>query len=148
VRMLDLLADGLRRRASAGRDSVAAMSTDSDEVDARLRELGTWQAATLARLRDVVRGADPDIVEEIKWRKPSNPAGVPTWSCDGLICTGEMYKGWVKLTFTKGWELDDPAGLFNAGEGKRRAINVGEGEEVDAAALEALVREAIRVNRL
>jgi hypothetical protein len=102
----------------------------------------------LARLRAVILGADPEIVEEVKWRKPSNPAGVPVWSRDGIICTGETYRDKVKLTFAKGASLADPSRLFNASldAGTRRAIDIREGDHVDERALTALVREAITVN--
>ena len=102
----------------------------------------------LDRVRTIIRDADPDIVEDVKWRKPSNPAGVPVWERDGLICTGETYRDKVKLTFAKGASLDDPAGLFNSSlDGNvRRAIDIHEGEQIDAAALKALVREAVALN--
>ena len=102
----------------------------------------------LDRVRTIIREADPDIVEDVKWRKPSNPAGVPVWEHDGLICTGETYRDKVKLTFAKGASLDDPAGLFNSSlDGNvRRAIDIHEGEPIDAAALKALVREAVALN--
>ena len=102
----------------------------------------------LDRVRRLIREADPDIVEDVKWRKPSNPAGVPVWEHDGLICTGETYRDKVKLTFAKGASLDDPSGLFNSSlDGNvRRAIDIHEGEQIDAAALKALVREAVALN--
>lgn len=110
---------------------------------------GDWRDATLARLRTLITQADPEIVEERKWKKPSNGmTGVPVWSRDGIICTGETYKHAVKLTFARGAALADPAGLFNAGlEGNtRRAIDVREGEAPDAPALQALVRAAVALN--
>ena len=118
------------------------------DVDAKLAELPDWRGKTLARMRALIREADPDVVEEIKWRKPSNPSGVPAWSHGGLICTGETYKDKVKLTFAKGASLRDPAGLFNASldAGTRRAIDISEGEEVDAEAFKALIREAVALN--
>ena len=102
----------------------------------------------LDRVRTLIREADPEVVEDVKWRKPSNPAGVPVWEHDGLICTGETYRDKVKLTFAKGASLNDPAGLFNSSlDGNvRRAIDIHEGEEIDAAALKALVREAVALN--
>jgi hypothetical protein len=102
----------------------------------------------LARIRRLIQQADPDVVEEVKWRKPSNPAGVPVWSHDGIICTGETYKSAVKLTFAKGAALADPARLFNSSlEGStRRAIDIREGEEIDAAAFQALIRAAVALN--
>lgn len=101
------------------------------------------------RVRSLISSADPDIVEEVKWRKASNPDGVPTFSCDGLICTVETYKDKVKLTFAKGASLDDPSGLFNASmdAGTRRAIDVPEGGDLDGDALVELVREAVALNR-
>jgi hypothetical protein len=120
----------------------------ADEIDERLRGLGDWRGQTLGRLRDLIREADPDVVEEVKWRKASNPAGVPVWSHSGMICTGEVYKDKVKLTFAKGASLPDPAKLFNASldGGTRRAIDVREGETVDEAAFKALIRAAVALN--
>lgn len=122
--------------------------SDSMEIDAKLASLSDWRGATLARLRRLIHDADPDVVEELKWRKPSNPSGVPTWSHAGIICTGEIYKDKVKLTFARGAALEDPKGLFNAGfgGGTRRAIDLIEGAEIDAAAFKVLIREAIAVN--
>jgi len=122
--------------------------TASEEIDAKLARLGDWRGATLARMRRLIREADPQVVEELKWRKPSNPSGVPTWSHAGILCTGELYKDKVKLTFARGAALADPAGLFNSGlgGGTRRAIDIAEGEEVDAAAFKALIGEAAAVN--
>ena len=110
--------------------------------------MSDWRADTLDRMRKLIREADPDVVEDVKWRKPSNPAGVPVWEHAGLICTGETYKDYVKLTFAKGAQLDDPAGLFNAGVGgnTRRAIDIREGEEVEADAFKALIRDAVAAN--
>lgn len=111
-------------------------------IDARIAELGDWRGAMLARVRGLIREADPAVVEEWKWR------GVPTWSHAGIICTGETYKAVVKLTFAKGASLDDPAGLFNASlEGNvRRAIDIREGEDIDAEAFKALVLSAVALN--
>jgi hypothetical protein len=122
--------------------------TVSEEIDAKFAKLGGWRGTALARMRRLIREADPDIVEQIQWRKASNPSGVPTWSHAGLICTGEVYKDKVKLTFARGAALDDPKKLFNTGfgGGTRRAIDIHEGEEVDAAAFKALVGEAIAAN--
>ena len=105
-----------------------------------------WRARTLERVRRLIQAADPEVVEEVKWRKPSNPAGVPVWSNGGIICTGETYKAVVKLTFAQGASLEDPAGLFNASlEGNvRRAIDIREGEKLDERAFKALVRRAVR----
>jgi hypothetical protein len=112
-------------------------------IDARIAELGDWRGETLARLRALIHQADPDVVEEWKWR------GVPVWSDAGIICTGETYKAVVKLTFAKGAALDDPAGLFNSSlEGNvRRAIDVHQGEPLDEAAFQALIRAAVALNR-
>jgi len=109
---------------------------------------GDWRAETLARVRAVIKEADPDAVEEMKWKKPSNPSGVPVWSHAGIICTGETYKDKVKLTFAKGAALDDPTGLFNSSlEGNtRRAIDIREGESIDEDAFKALVRSAVAMN--
>jgi hypothetical protein len=108
-----------------------------------------WRGETLARVRALIEHADPDVVEEVKWRKPSNPAGVLVWSHDGMICTGETYKNKVKLTFAKGAALEDPSGLFNGSlEGKtRRAIDIYEGDEIDADALTGLIRAAVMLNK-
>lgn len=121
------------------------MSTDESPsclIDKRIRELADWRGETLARVRDLIKQADPEIVEEWKWR------GVPVWSHAGLICTGETYKSIVKLTFAKGASLDDPSGLFNSSlEGKvRRAIDMHEGVEIDADAFKALIRAALALN--
>jgi hypothetical protein len=107
-----------------------------------------WRAEALERMRGLIHEADPEAVEEVKWRKPSNPAGVPVWSHAGILCTGETYKDKVKLTFARGAALDDPSGLFNASldGGTRRAIDLREGQEVDAQAFKALVREAVAAN--
>ncbi len=107
-----------------------------------------WRAQALSRVRELIREADPEIVEERKWAKPSQPAGVPVWSRDGIVCTGETYKRAVKLTFARGASLPDPAGLFNAGlDGRvRRAIDLREGDELDGEAFKALVRAAVALN--
>ena len=104
-----------------------------------------WRAAILARVRELIQEAAPDAVEEVKWRKPSNPAGVPTWSHNGLLCTGETYKDKVKVTFAQGASLPDPAGLFNASlDGNvRRAIDFREGDKIKATAFKALIRAAV-----
>ena len=119
----------------------------SERIDKRIAELGDWRGETLSRMRKLIREADPDVVEEVKWVKPTNP-GTPTWSHDGIICTGETYKSVVKLTFAKGASLKDPAKLFNSSlEGNtRRAIDIREGEKVDAGAFKALIRAAIALN--
>ena len=124
-------------KSSAGQGESAA-----ELISKRIAELGDWRGETLGRMRKLIREADPDVIEEWKWM------GTPVWSHDGIICTGESYKKVVKLTFAKGASLEDPTGLFNSSlEGNvRRAIDIPEGEEVDAAAFKALVREAIALN--
>src|SRR5215208_572337 len=120
-------------------------SNKSGSKAARNGTPGDWRAEMLARVRSLIKQADPEVVEEVKWRKPSNPAGVPVWSHDGMICTGETYKSAVKLTFAKGASLEDPSGLFNSSlEGNtRRAIDLREGDEIDEKALKALIRAAV-----
>lgn len=122
--------------------------TDSELIDARLQDLGDWRGETLGRVRALIKEADPDVVEEVKWRKPSNPLGVPTWSHAGIICTGETYKDKVKITFARGASLDDPTTLFNSSlDGNtRRAIDIIEGQTIDATALKALIRQAVALN--
>ena len=119
----------------------------TQQIDARIDELDDWRGETLARVRALVKDADSDVVEEWKWAKATSP-GVPVWSHDGIICTGETYKDKVKLTFAKGASLDDPSGLFNSSlDGNvRRAIDIHEGESIDAAAFKALIREAVALN--
>jgi len=119
----------------------------SELIDNRIAELGDWRGETLSRMRKLVKEADPDVVEEVKWVKKTSP-GTPVWSHDGIICTGESYKSVVKLTFAKGASLEDPAKLFNSSlEGKvRRAIDIHEGEEVDAGAFKSLIRAAVALN--
>jgi hypothetical protein len=118
------------------------MTTPSEQIDARIEELGDWRGETLARVRALVKEADPDVVEEWKWR------GVPVWEHDGIICTGETYKSYVKMTFAKGASLEDPSGLFNASlEGNtRRAIDIHEDDEIDEDALKSLIRAAVDLN--
>ena len=119
----------------------------SERIDKRIAELGDWRGETLSRMRQLVKEADPEVVEEVKWVKATNP-GTPTWSHDGIICTGETYKSVVKLTFAKGASLKDPAKLFNSSlDGNvRRAIDIHEEEEVDAGAFKALIRAAVALN--
>jgi hypothetical protein len=119
----------------------------SQMIAARIEELGDWRGETLSKVRGIIQEADPDVVEEWKWVKPTNP-GVPVWSHDGIICTGETYKNAVKMTFAKGASLEDPSGLFNASlEGNtRRAIDLHEGDKIDARALKALIRAAVALN--
>jgi hypothetical protein len=121
----------------------------SDLIDARIKQLDDWRGKMLARIRTLIKQADPDVIEEVKWRKPSNSmSGVPVWSRDGIICTGETYKSVVKMTFAKGAALADPAGLFNSSlEGNtRRAIDFHEGDKIDEKALKALIRTAVALN--
>ncbi len=130
-------------KKSNGNGSTDAGTEDaSNLIDERIAQLGDWRGKTLARVRKLIHQADPDVVEEVKWR------GVPVWSHDGIICTGESYKQHVKLTFAKGASLDDPAGLFNSSlDGNtRRAIDLHEGDEIDEAALKALIRAAVALN--
>jgi hypothetical protein len=119
----------------------------SELISKRIAELGDWRGETLGRMRKLIKEAVPDVVEELKWVKPSSP-GTPVWSHDGIICTGESYKSVVKLTFAKGASLEDPARLFNSSlDGNtRRAIDIPEGEEVDESAFKALVLQAVALN--
>ena len=134
-----------RPGAEAKRASEKAVSP---QIDERIRSLGGWRAQTLAEVRRIIHEADPDIVEERKWIKPSNPLGVPVWSHAGIVCTGEAYKQVVKLTFARGASLADRRGLFNSSlEGNtRRAIDIREGEELDAEAFKSLVQAAVAQN--
>jgi hypothetical protein len=120
-------------------------SRSKAKIAGQLDRPTNWRAAILARVRELIQEAAPDAVEEVKWRKPSNPAGVPTWSHNGLLCTGETYKDKVKVTFAQGASLPDPAGLFNAGlDGNvRRAIDFREGDKIKATAFKALIRAAV-----
>jgi hypothetical protein len=130
------------KKSSASQDENA-----SELITKRITELGDWRGKILKRIRQLIKQADPDIVEEWKWAKATSP-GIPVWSHDGIICTGESYTNAVKLTFAKGASLRDPAGLFNSSlDGNvRRAIDIHEGEEVDASAFTALIREAVVLN--
>ena len=127
----------------ANSEGEAVTKSPAELIDARIRELGDWRGETLARIRELIKDAVPDVVEEWKWR------GVPVWYHDGMICTGETYKSAVKMTFAKGASLDDPAGLFNSSlDGNtRRAIDFHEGDQVDEKALKALIRAAAELNR-
>jgi hypothetical protein len=131
----------MAKRISGSKDGQAGASP-SQLIDARIEELGDWRGEVLARIRKLIKEADPDVVEEWKWR------GVPTWYHDGIICTGETYKSHVKMTFAKGASLEDPSGLFNSSlEGStRRAIDVHEGDKIDDKALKALFRAAVALN--
>ncbi len=123
--------------------------SESALIDAKIQSMGDWRGAVLARMRRLIREADPEVVEEVKWRKPSNPDGVPVWERGGIVCTGETYKDKVKLTFAQGASLDDPSGLFNASleGGTRRAIDIFEGDNIDASALTGLVQSAVAFNK-
>src|SRR6266568_1710850 len=139
----------MTKMKSASREGKGGDSP-SQQVDARIKGLSDWRGETLARIRILIKQADPTVVEEVKWRKPSNSmAGVPVWSHAGMICTGETYKNVVKLTFAKGAALKDPSGLFNSSlEGNtRRAIDFHEGDKIDEAALKTLVRAAVTLNK-
>ncbi len=142
---------GARRGHEEG-DEDMKTKTKSDSpsrlIDARIKDLGDWRGETLARVRKLIKDADPHIVEEVKWRKPSNPFGVPVWEHDGIVCTGETYKAAVKLTFARGAALKDPTRLFNSSlEGNlRRAIDIHEGDRIDETALKALIRAAVDLN--
>jgi hypothetical protein len=127
----------------ASQDTEAAR-----KIDARIEELGDWRGQTLARVRKIIKAADPGVVEEWKWAKATSP-GTPVWSHDGIVCTGETYKSVVKLTFAKGASLDDPSGLFNSslGGSTRRAIDISEHDVIDEKALKGLVRDAVALNQ-
>ena len=135
------------RRDVVKKSAPQKPGSPSELIDARIRELGDWRGETLSRLRALVKQADPEVVEEWKWAKATSP-GVPVWSHDGIICTGETYKSVVKMTFAKGASLKDPSGLFNSSlEGNvRRAIDFHEGEKIDEKALKALIRSAVALN--
>lgn len=129
-------------------DAKAGGEAPSALIDARIAALGDWRGETLARVRALIRAADPEVTEAVKWRKPSNPAGVPVWERAGMLCTGETYRDKVKLTFARGAALADPAGLFNSSltGGTRRAIDIREGETIDGEALKTLMRAAVAEN--
>jgi len=138
-----LLAESARKSDSTESQSAIEL------IDKRIADLGDWRGETLSRMRKLIKEATPDVVEEVKWRKPSNSmSGVPVWSHNGIICTGETYKGKVKLTFAKGATLKDPAKLFNSSlDGNaRRAIDILEGVEIDASVFKALFRAAVALN--
>jgi hypothetical protein len=137
------------KKSKSGSKEGKGRDSSSQQIDARTKEVSDWRGETLARIRMLIKQADPEVVEEVKWRKPSNSMlGVPVWSRAGMICTGETYNSVVKMTFAKGAALPDPAGLFNASlEGNtRRAIDFREGDKIDAKALQALVRAAVALN--
>ena len=137
------------KKAKSGAKEAKGADSPSRLIDARIKKLGDWRGKTLARVRSLIKEADPDVVEAVKWRKPSNSMlGVPVWEHTGIICTGETYKAVVKLTFAKGASLEDPAGLFNSSlEGNtRRAIDIHQGDKIDEKALKALIRAAVALN--
>ena len=137
------------KTTKSGVKEAKAGDSPSRLIDARIEKLGDWRGETLARVRAVIKQADPDVIEEVKWRKPSNAMlGVPVWEHDGIICTGETYKNAVKLTFAKGAALEDPSGLFNSSlEGNvRRAIDIHQGDKINEKALKALIRAAVALN--
>jgi len=138
----------MKKRTSGSKEGKGGDSP-SRLIDARIKELSDWRGETLARVRTHIKQADPEVVEEVKWRKPSNAMlGVPVWSHAGILCTGETYKNAVKLTFAEGASLEDPTGLFNSSlEGNtRRAIDFHEGDKIDEKALKALIRAAVALN--
>lgn len=127
---------------------MTEQASPASRIDARIAELGDWRGEMLARVRELIHRADPDVIESVKWAKPTNPAGVPTWEHGGVICTGEVYKAYVKLTFAHGAALPDPDRLFNASltGGTRRAIDLREGDALDGEAFVALIRAAVAFN--
>lgn len=129
--------------------SKAKDSGSSAEIDAKIASLGDWRGEALKRVRALIREADPDVVEDVKWRKANNPLGVPVWEHEGILCTGETYKTAIKLTFLNGAQLPDPKKLFNASleGGTRRAIDIHENDKIDGAAFKALIRAAVAFNK-
>jgi hypothetical protein len=140
--------DGPKTRATVKPGAVTKTSMASSQIDEKIRSLGDWRAKTLTAIRRFIHEAVPEIEEDCKWIKPTNPLGVPTWSCGGMVCTGEAYKHVVKLTFARGASLKDPQTLFNSSlEGStRRAIDIREGEVLDAAAFKGLIQAAVAEN--
>ncbi len=141
--------DVSRMQKKTAKKKAKTAAKPSKPIASHLKQLSDWRGETLARVRQLIQEADADMVEEAKWKKPSNPAGAPTWSHDGIVCTGETYKTYVKLTFAKGAALADPAGLFNASlDGNvRRAIDIHEGDKINEKALKALLRAAVALNQ-
>ncbi|SIR00282.1 DUF1801 domain-containing protein [Solilutibacter tolerans] len=139
----------MKTKSIDGKTEQRGADTASALIDAHIAQVGGWRGEMLAGVRELIRQALPDVVEEVKWRKPSNPAGVPVWARDGIICTGETYKDKIKLTFPKGAQLADPQGLFNASmEGNaRRAIDLYQDEKLDATAFKDLIRTAAASNK-
>lgn len=139
----------MKRNSPPAPANPAEEPSASQQIDARIEQMKDWRGEMLAHARSLIWQAVPDVVEEVKWRKPSNPAGVPVWSRHGILCTGETYKDKVKLTFPKGAKLADPKGLFNASlEGNaRRAIDLHQSDKLDAAAFKALIKSAAQLNQ-
>jgi hypothetical protein len=142
------MADKTMKKSKSSLERANGGVSPSQLIDAMIRKLGDWRGETLARVRALIKQADPEVIEEVKWRKPSNPLGVPVWEHAGIICTGEMYNDKVKLTFARGASLKDPLHLFNASlEGNmRRAIDIPEGGNINETAFKALIREAVAQN--
>lgn len=143
-----MCAQSFRREPTAWKASMDTKADGPQSVDAKIASLQDWRGEMLLRIRGLIKKADPDVLEEAKWRKASNPLGVPTWSHAGIICTGETYRDKVKLTFARGASLEDRSGLFNSSldGGTRRAIDIREGETIDEEALAGLIRQAVAVN--
>jgi hypothetical protein len=135
-------------RMNAEKNPSPTDDSPSQEIDAIITELGDWRGTTLSQLRNLIKHADPDVVEEVKWKKPSKPAGSPVWSHDGILCVGEALKSAVRLTFPKGAQMSDPEGLFNTRLNSKsvRAIDFYESETIDDAAVKDLILEAVRMN--
>jgi hypothetical protein len=148
LRRSEIIEKSKTMKKKSGSKQRTGANPPSQQINARIKGLSDWRDETLARIRMLIREADPEVVEEMKWKKPSNPAGVPVWSHAGMICTGETYKNAVKMTFAKGASLADPSGLFNSSlEGNtRRAIDFHEGDKIDDQALKALIRAAVALN--
>lgn len=136
------------KKAKTASQAAKAGVSSAQLFDMRIKKLGDWRGETLTRVRKLIKEACPDVVEEVKWRKPSNMLGVPVWEHDGIICTGETYKDKVKLTFAKGAALEDPSHVFNSSlDGNvRRALDIHEGDKIDEKALKALIRAAVALN--
>ena len=136
------------KSSKSGTKGAKSGEAPSQMIDAKIEALGGWRGETFARIRELIKKADPSVVEEVKWRKPSNPLGVPVWEHNGIICTGETYKDKLKLTFANGAALKDPSGLFNSSlEGNsRRAIDIYEGDKLDEKPFKALIRAAVALN--
>jgi hypothetical protein len=143
-----MCAETFRLEPTAGKSTMDTQAEGSRSVDAKIASLPDWRGEILSRIRALIKEADPEVVEDAKWRKASNPLGVPTWSHAGIICTGETYRDKVKLTFARGASLDDRSGLFNSSldGATRRAIDLREGEKIDEGALARLFREAVATN--